>query len=256
MRVEAKDLSVNYGKTPALLAINLIAGPGEVLGVIGPNGSGKSSLVKAIAGLVKVEGEVLFDGARHRPACIGYMAQDIAGRAALTVMEAVLLGRLGRLGLRIRPDDILSAGRILAELDLTHLAARYLGELSGGQRQIVYLAQALASEPRILLLDEPISALDLRHQLEVLWLVRNLTRERGLTTICVLHDLNAAARFADRLALMREGRLVAIGNAAEVLTVSAIRQTFEVEADVRSGLDEAPVITALRSARRTEMGCR
>lgn len=250
MRIETRELSVRYGDMLALDGVNLSVRPGEILGIIGPNGSGKSSLVKAVAGLVKVEGEALFDGLRHRPACIGYMAQDITGRAALTVTETVLLGRLGQLGLRIRPEDIRAVGRILAELDLTHLAARYLGELSGGQRQIVYLAQALAAEPHILLLDEPISALDLRHQLEVLELVRKLTRERGLTTICVLHDLNAAARFADRLALMREGRLIAFGPPVEVLTTSAIRRAFEVEADVRPGHDGNPVITAVRSAKR------
>ena len=251
MRIETRDLSVRYCDMLALDGLSLNTRPGEILAIIGPNGSGKSSLIKAIAGLVKAEGEVLFDGARHRPACIGYMAQDIAGRAALTVMEAVLLGRLGQLGLRLRPEDIRAASRILTELDLVHLAARYLGELSGGQRQIVYLAQALAAEPRILLLDEPISALDLRHQIEVLGVVHELTRGRQLTTVCVLHDLNAAARFADRLALMCEGRLVAFGAPAEVLTARDIRRAFEVEADVRPGHDGNPVITAVRSARRT-----
>lgn len=209
--------------------VSLAAHPGEILVVIGPNGSGKSSLVKAIAGLVKHDGQVLFDQAAKRPSAIGYMAQDIVGRAALTVTEVVLLGRLGRLGLSVHPEDIRAVSRILAEIDLAHLAGRYLGELSGGQRQIAFLAQALAAEPAILLLDEPISALDLRHQLDVLELVRSLTRERRLTTVCVLHDLNAAARFADRLALMHEGRLFAIGAPAEVLTAPIIAAAFEMQ---------------------------
>lgn len=251
MRIEAGNITIRYGETLAVREVTLAAHPGEVLAVIGPNGSGKSSLVKAIAGLVKHDGHVLFDGAAKRPSHIGYMAQDIVGRAALTVTEVALLGRLGRLGLSVQPEDIRAVSRVLRELDLAHLAGRYLGELSGGQRQIVYLAQALAAEPAILLLDEPISALDLRHQLEVLDLVRGLTRERRLTTICVLHDLNAAARFADRLALMHEGRLFAIGTPAEVLTSTIIAQAFEVEAEVGRGTDGHPVITATRPARRS-----
>ncbi|MDP3321836.1 MAG: ABC transporter ATP-binding protein, partial [Bosea sp. (in: a-proteobacteria)] len=166
MKLTVEGLSVRYGVTQAIEAVDVAAHPGEVLAVIGPNGSGKSSLVKAVAGLVAHAGVVRFDGSPLRPERIGYMPQDIGARAALTVLEAVLLGRLGRLGLRVRPEDLAAVEAVLGELDLMPLASRYLGELSGGQRQLVFLAQALASEPSLLLLDEPISALDIRHQLE------------------------------------------------------------------------------------------
>jgi iron complex transport system ATP-binding protein len=227
--------------------VDLTAHPGEVLAVIGPNGSGKSSLVKAIAGLVKHEGVVRFDGSTARPERIGYMPQDIGARAALTVLEAVLLGRLGRLGLRVRPDDLAAVEAVLGELDLMPLASRYLGELSGGQRQLVFLAQALASEPALLLLDEPISALDIRHQLEVMEIVLRMTRARGLTTLVILHDLNIAARFADRVLVMRSGRAVCCGQPEAVIDAAMVASVFGVEATLSSDPQGRLIVTPLRA---------
>lgn len=229
MRVEVEDLSIRYGRQIAVDGVSLAAMPGEILGVLGPNGSGKSSLVKAIAGILPHRGAVRFDGVAERPSVIGYMPQDHHSRAALTVLEIVLLGRLGRLGLRVSDEDLASAETVLDEIGIAPLAMRDLGALSGGQRQLVFLAQALACNPRLLLLDEPFSALDIRHQLEVAELLARLTRERGLTTILVLHDLPMAARLTDRIALLQNGRLMALGSSAEVLASSAMRDVFQVE---------------------------
>lgn len=229
MRVEVEDLGIRYGRQIAVDGVNLTARPGEILGVIGPNGSGKSSLVKAIAGILPHTGAVRFDGVAKRPSVIGYMPQDHQSRAALTVLETVLLGRLGRLGLRVSNEDLAAAEGVLEEIGIAPLAMRDLGALSGGQRQLVFLAQALASDPRVLLLDEPFSALDIRHQLEVAELLARLTRERGLTTILVLHDIPMAARLADRIALLLDGRLMAMGESADVLASPAMRDVFQVE---------------------------
>lgn len=229
MKVEVEDLDIRYGRQIAVDGVSLAAMPGEILGVLGPNGSGKSSLMKAIAGVLPHHGTVRFDGVAERPSVIGYMPQDHHSRAALTVLETVLLGRLGRLGLRVSDEDIASAERVLNEIGIAHLAMRDLGALSGGQRQLVFLAQALASAPRVLLLDEPFSALDIRHQLEVAELLARLTRERRLTTILVLHDLPMAARLADRIALLQNGRLMAMGESADILGSSAMRDVFQVE---------------------------
>lgn len=247
MKVRIESLSVRYGATTALAGLDLTAEPAEVLAVIGPNGSGKSSLIKAVAGMVPHQGRIVFElegGAERR---IGYMPQDISSRAALTVLEAVVLGRLGRLGLRVKPEDLAMARGVLDELDLGSLAGRYLGELSGGQRQLVFLAQALASEPNLLLLDEPISALDIRHQLEVMQIVRRLTHGRRLTTIVILHDLNIAARFADRIAVMGQGRLVCHGAPKAVIEPAMVAEVFGVEAAMSSAPDGALIVTPLRT---------
>ncbi|WP_186418227.1 ABC transporter ATP-binding protein [Bosea sp. CS1GBMeth4] len=247
MRLTIEDLSVRYGGTTALAGLGLSAMPGEVLGVIGPNGSGKSSLVKAVAGLVAHGGRILRGADDGAAARIGYMPQDTSTRAALTVLEAVLLGRLGSLGLRVKPDDLAMARAVLDELDLGRLAGRYLGELSGGQRQLVFLAQALAAEPKLLLLDEPISALDIRHQLGVMQTVRRLTHERRLTTVVVLHDLNIAARFADRIAVICAGRLIRHGRPAEVIEPETVATVFGVEAAMSAAPDGSLVVTPLRA---------
>jgi iron complex transport system ATP-binding protein len=247
VKLTVEGLSVRYGTTQAIEALDVAAHPGEVLAVIGPNGSGKSSLVKAVAGLVKHDGVIRFDGSTVRPERIGYMPQDIGARAALTVLEAVLLGRLGRLGLRVRPDDLTAVEAVLGELALKPLASRYLGELSGGQRQLVFLAQALASEPSLLLLDEPISALDIRHQLEVMEIVLRMTRARSLTTLVILHDLNIAARFADAVMVMRQGRLVCCGKPEAVIDAAMVASVFGVEASLSIDPQGRLIVTPLRA---------
>jgi iron complex transport system ATP-binding protein len=249
--VLTRALGVRYGAATALADVSLAAAPGEVLGVVGPNGSGKSSLVKALAGLVPHAGDVFFDGARARPARLGYMPQDTGARAALTVLETVLLGRCRQLGLGVSRLDLELAGAALDELGISTLAGRYLDELSGGQRQLAFLAQALVGAPPVLLLDEPTSALDIRNQLEVLALLRRLTRARTITTVCVLHDLNAAARHADRIALMDGGRLAALGAPAAVLTAGRIADVFGVEADVTTGADGAVSLVPVRAIAQT-----
>jgi iron complex transport system ATP-binding protein len=247
VRVTIDGLTVRYGATEVIAGLDLVAEPGEVLAVIGPNGSGKSSLIKAVAGVVRHGGSIAFDGARIRPPRIGYMPQDISGRTALTVLETVLLGRLGRLGLRVAPADLDAVETVLQDLDLMPLASRHLGELSGGQRQLVFLAQALASEPALLLLDEPISALDIRHQLAVMEIVLAATRARGLTTLVVLHDLNVAARFADAIAVMQRGGLVCHGTPGATIEPAMVARVFEVEAAMSMAPDGKPVMTPLRA---------
>lgn len=250
MSVAATDITVRYGRTIAVDAVSLMAEAGTVTALVGPNGSGKSSLVKALAGVIRFEGKIALPKAPSRGRVIGYMPQDTQSATALTVLETVVLGRLGQLNLRLCDTDVGLAAQALADLGIGHLAARDLGELSGGQRQLVFLAQALSGNPKVLLLDEPISALDIHHQLHVLQNVNQLTRRLGLTTIMVLHDLTAAARHADRVAVMDRGRLAGIGSPTNVLTPALIRAVFQVEATVTRGADDKPIITALACAHK------
>lgn len=240
--IEAVLLSVAYGKERVLRDVDLRAAPGTVTALVGPNGSGKSSLLKAIAGLVASTGTI------RRPAGrIGYLPQDGNARAVLTVLEVVLLGRLHTLGLAVGRADIEAAAQVLRDLGLEHLGDRYLGEISGGQRQMVYLAQVVAAAPTALLLDEPTSALDLRNQMEMLDQVRRLTRARGLATIIAIHDLNAAARFADQIVALDQGALVAAGSPNDVLTAALLARVYRIEALVVAGADGLPSITPLRA---------
>jgi iron complex transport system ATP-binding protein len=169
-----------------------------------------------------------------------------------------LLGRLRSLTLRVNAADLQAARSAMEELGILELGSRRIGELSGGQRQLVFMAQVLAGNPPVLLLDEPTSTLDIAHQLHVLDLLREATERRGLTTIVVLHDLNAAARFANRIALMRMGRLLSAGTPTEVLCCEMLQQAFSVEVSVHADPDGHPVVVPLRalahSARRAGGG--
>lgn len=232
MTLALANLSVRFGNVTALATVSLTAASGAVTAIIGENGSGKSTLVRAIAGLVPSTGHIERSGGAA--ARIGYMPQDTSARSTLTVFETVLLGRLDALGLRVGEQELAAASKILCDLGLADLASRQIGTLSGGQRQLVFLAQALVCEPGILLLDEPVSALDIRHQLDVLTLVRELTRKRHLTTLCVLHDLQAASRFADRIVVLRRGRLIADGLPVAVLRPETLARAYDVEAHIAS----------------------
>ncbi|WP_218008600.1 ABC transporter ATP-binding protein [Hydrogenophaga flava] len=250
MSLVARGLSVRYGARPALHSIDLDLLPGQLVALLGPNGSGKSTLLRSIAGLLPHEGVVTLAGEPRHSQRIGYMPQDTSATAALTVMETVLLGRVERLRWRVSDEEIAAVASVLRRLGIEALASRGLRELSGGQRQLVFLAQALVAEPSVLLLDEPISALDLRHQLEVMETVSALTRERGLVTLVVLHDLNAATRHADRLLLMREGRLHMQDSAESGLSLRDVEAVFDIEAELLSGQRVGQVIAPWRSRPR------
>ena len=249
MILRARGVQVRYGAHVAVAGVDLDARPGEVLAVLGANGSGKSSLLRALAGVQRHDGAVLWDGGAAPPGSVGYMPQDTGGRAALTAFEAVLLGRLRSLTLRVGSRDLDAAAAAMSEVGVAHLARRRIGELSGGQRQMVLLAQVLAGDPRALLLDEPTGALDIAHQLHVLDLLRDATRRRGLTTVAVMHDLNAAARFADRMAVMHAGRLAGTGLPADILCPATLQPAYGVVVAVDRGSDGHPVVLPLRAAR-------
>lgn len=252
MSLQTRMLGVRYGAAHAVRDISVTAHPGEVLAIVGANGSGKSTLLRALAGLQPHSGEVLWNGGCAPAGGIGYMPQDNAVRAVLSAFEVVLLGRLRRLAMRVNPRDLDAAEATMAEIGIADLANRRIGELSGGQRQLVMIAQVLAADPVVLLLDEPTSALDIAHQLQVLGLLREVTRRRRLTTIAVLHDLNATARFADRMALMHRGELVCSGPPAEILQPTALQMAFGVKVAVDAGSDGHPMVLPLRAVHPCE----
>jgi iron complex transport system ATP-binding protein len=227
MRVEAADLAVRYGKRLALDGVDATVLPGEILGIIGPNGSGKSTLVRALAGVrepdrgsVRLDGRELREiGRRQRGRAIALVPQETRVSFPLRVRELVLLGRsphTGAFGFE-GPRDREIVARAMERADVSHLADRRIDELSGGERQRAVLARALAQEAPVLLLDEPTTYLDLRHTVDLLDLVRRLCREESLAVAVVLHDLNLAGLYCDRLVLLDRGRTHAAGAPGEVL---------------------------------------
>jgi iron complex transport system ATP-binding protein len=226
-----ESLSVTLDGHPALRGIEAAVDEGEWLALIGPNGAGKSTLLRVVAGLVPYRGELGIAGRRanglrqqERARQVAFVPQAPLLPAEMAVADYVLLGRtpyVGYLGSETR-RDLEAVDRTLARLDLTQLAHRRLGSLSGGERQRAVLARALAQEAPLLLLDEPTASLDVGRQQQVLELVDVLRAEQGLTVLAAMHDLNLAARYADRLLFLAEGRLVADGSAAEVLSEELI----------------------------------
>lgn len=204
---------------------------GQVVALLGPNAAGKSTLFRRILGLLKGDGDVVISGtSAERP--VAYMPQETGARAVLTVYESVLLARMQGRSLKVMADDLAQVDRALEELNITALGERDIGDLSGGQRQLVSAAQALVQEPEILMLDEPTSALDLNRQINLLGVLRRLADERNMLIMVALHDLGHALRFADAAMMLENGRLIACGDTAEVITPALLRQVYRVEARI------------------------
>lgn len=243
MSLVARDVAWSAGGQPILRGVTLQVPPGGVLGLLGPNGSGKSSLLRLLAGLRRAEeGGVSLDETplnqlRRRDLArrVALVEQQAGTEADLSVAEVVRLGRTPHRGLldawSARDAEVCQCA--LAQVGLAAKAGRRWHSLSGGERQRAQIARALAQEPSELLLDEPTNHLDIQHQLEILDLVRRLPA----TCVLAIHDLNLAALFCDRLAVLREGRLVAEGAPAEVLTAELIQQVWGVRARVERERD-------------------
>jgi ABC-type cobalamin/Fe3+-siderophores transport system ATPase subunit len=240
--LKIKSLSVGYNNHPVLDDLNLEILPGQVLAVVGPNGTGKTTLIRAISGVLRPRaGQIRFDGrdlshvnfhARARFIAVVPQAQSLP--SDFSVYQAVLLGRtphlnwLGHTG----PRDHELVQAALEQASLSSLAEKQIGQLSGGEQQLVLLARALAQETPVLLLDEPTSHLDIEHQMHILTLVRKMALETNRAVLMIVHDLNLAALYADRIALLSNGRLFAIGVPSEVLTHENLSVVYHVSVAV------------------------
>ena len=241
--LKLNDIGARYGRTQVFEGVSTdwLKG-GELTALIGPNAAGKSTLFKRIAGLLAGPGVVQVEDVRegHRPIC--YMPQDTGANAVLTVYESVLLAAKQGSGWRVADDDLSEIDRILSALRITDLAFRDLGALSGGQRQLVAIAQALVRKPEVLLMDEPTSALDLFRQIEVLDFMKRVAAAENMAVLIALHDLNHALRYCSQAMVIHAGRLVASGPSAEVITSDMLRTIYRVDARIEDCSQGRPVI--------------
>ncbi|BAU31150.1 ABC transporter ATP-binding protein [Microcella alkaliphila] len=251
--LRAENLTLGYTKDrPVVHGVDLAVRPGALTVLVGANASGKSTLLRGLARLLPAHtGRVTLGGtpieriaARQLARTIGVLPQNPIAPEGITAGELVARGRYPHQPIfrgRSSDDDAVVAAS-LAATDAASLTERRMDELSGGQRQRVWIAMALAQQPRILLLDEPTSALDIAHQVEVLDVLRAEV-DRGMTVIVVLHDLTLAARYADELVVLCDGRIVAQGAASEILTEATVRDAFGIDARILTDPDTGrPVV--------------
>lgn len=238
MILKTKRLSFCYDAKQVLHDVDFHVEPG-VTAIIGPNAAGKSTLMKCLCGMLRGQGSVQLDGESienwpHEQFAkfVSYLPQEFTPRAVLTVFETVLLGKLGQLGWRVTEEDIQEVDQLLTEMQLSELGQRWLNQLSGGQAQLVAIAQALIRQPKVLLMDEPTSKLDLRKQFDILTHIKRWATENQVATVIAIHDLNLAAQFADNICVLDEGRIYSQAVPQEAITPEMIAEVYGVEAQV------------------------
>ena len=261
MILDTRSVTVRYrGRVPlALDRVSCQVGSSELVAVVGPNGSGKTTLVRAMLGLLPLEqGSVLVDGrpvgSWSRPQLariVGVVGQQEEAVFRLSVAETVMLGRYAHLGPLAQPREVDRAAvrAALERCDIVELAERPIDTLSGGEWKRVRVARALAQEPRVLVLDEPTASLDIRHEMELFELIRQLV-DGGLAGLVITHHLNLAARFADRIVLLNQGVVVAEGVPSTVLNRETLSRVFEWPVAVRVWSDGSPQVVPLRAGEK------
>lgn len=240
MILEARDLRFSYPARQVLRGAGVCLRAGEVVGLLGPNGSGKSTLIRCLLGQLRASGTIAWDSRplrqwrrRDLARVVAYLAQAPAWEPRQRVIDVLRMGRAPYAkAFGIESDrDVAVVREVIATLALQELVDRPLDALSGGQRQRVFLGRCLAQKPRALLLDEPNTYLDLRHQVELGQLLKSLARERNLAVLMASHDINLAAQFADRLILLSDGTIAADGSPAQVLQPALLADVYQLPMD-------------------------
>ncbi len=236
--IDIRNIVFSYNVQPVLQDVCCRIDTGDFVALAGPNGSGKSTLIKCVNGILKPQsGTISVDGqpvAHYSPNAmariIAYVPQSQRRQQATTVFDTVLMGRKPFISWKPATSDLDITADILRRLNIGHLSMKRTNELSGGQQQTVMIARALAQEPKILLLDEPTANLDIRHQLEVLELLKTLS-QKGITILIAIHDINMAIRYASRIMMLKDGRIFAYGDKS-VVTTENIENLYGIRADI------------------------
>lgn len=240
MVLSVNEIDFSYGNVRILDDVNFKVKSGDLVSVMGVNGSGKSTLMKCINRILKFEsGVIMVDDEDTRgmknieiAQKIGYVPQT-SETGFITVFDAVLLGRKPYIKWDVSRKDLLLTKRVLNLMNLEEYALRYINELSGGELQKVVIARALVQEPKVLLLDEPTSDLDLKNQLEVMNIIKKVSADHKIASIVVMHDINLALRYSDKFIMLKSGEVFATGG-REIITPETIREVYGVEAIVKN----------------------
>ncbi|MGD6933866.1 MAG: ABC transporter ATP-binding protein [Candidatus Bathyarchaeia archaeon] len=241
MNITVQEVTFSYKSTKNLNAVSLQLQKSEVLGLIGPNGSGKTTLIKCINKILEPkQGKILLGEQEIKTLSrtqianhIGYVPQSsVYSQDVITVFEVVMMGRRPHITWQSSEKDAEKVWSTLKTLGVEHLAMRNYYELSGGEQQRILMARALAQEAKVLLLDEPTSSLDIKHQLEVMELTRQLVKNENLSAMMAIHDLNLAARFCDKIVMLKRGEIYAAGEAKTVLNIENIKAVYDVNVEI------------------------
>ncbi|MEW9095848.1 MAG: ABC transporter ATP-binding protein [Clostridiaceae bacterium] len=254
MKVTIEDISFGYGSSELLKNINIELTKGQLVSIIGPNGAGKSTLLKCIATILKPKnGSIFIDSKNIKEyekmelaKIQGYVPQNYYSSFRINVTDAVMLGRRPYIKWKAKEEDLKIVNSSIEYLGLQSMCHRELNSLSGGERQKVMIARALAQEPHIMLLDEPTSALDLKYSLEVMELLKKLAKKENKLIIVVMHNLEMSARYSDKLILMKEGKVHSSGDPKEVVTIKNLEEVYGVHCKIEEdsfGFKITPVKT-------------
>lgn len=253
VKITIKDLTFSYSSNKILDDLNLVIEESEILSLVGPNGSGKTTLIKCIDRILKPKGSILLNSQKLEEMTsvgiarvFGYVPQSSSTPLNTTVFDTVLMGRRPHISWRVSDADLDKVADTLELLHLEKFSMRDFSQLSGGQKQKVLIARALCQEPEVLLLDEPTSNLDMKHQLDVMETISSLVNEKRISAVMAIHDLNLAARFSDKLAMLMGGKVYAVGSPNALITESNISYVYGIEAQVMRDLDR-PYVVPIRS---------
>ena len=250
MILSVQDLDFTYGRESILNGVDFTLEGGELLAILGPNGVGKTTLLKCInaihapsTGAVMVEDRNVLKMRPHEIALsIGYVAQRNEP-ARLTVFDAVLMGRKPHVKWKVSDKDLEMVDSAIKRLNMTHLSLRYIDQLSGGELQKVAIARAMVQEPRLMLLDEPTSSLDLKSQVDILNMLKQIITGHGLAAIMTMHDLNTALRYADKVLFLKNGRIHSTGPACQV-TPDVVEEVYGLPVDIHTVQGRLMVVPA------------
>lgn len=240
MKMNGQNLSFGYNQKNILDKLDIEIKEGELTSITGPNGVGKSTLIKCMSNIHKLKSGVIYLGSdildkkdsKELAKILGYVPQKEESNFSITVYEMILLGRRPYINWKVKDNDKKVVDQLIKRMKIEDLAERDINTLSGGERQKVAIARALAQEPEILLLDEPTASLDLNHQIEVMKTLQELAHREDRSVVVVLHDLNLASRFSDKVFLMSKNGLYKIGTPKEVFTVKNIKEIYNIKVEI------------------------